>query len=342
MVALRGPAIDGFLKRPDPALPIILIYGPDVGLVRERADALAKLSVDDPNDPFSLVRMEGDDLAAEPSRLVEEAMTIPLFGGRRVIRIRTGSKSIAASVETLAELAIKDCVVLIEAGDLKPDNALRKLAEKAKAIAALPCYVDGAKELAKLIDEELRGNGLTVAPDAQAALASLLGGDRLASRNELRKLALYAHGADSITLQDIDAVMSDASDLKIDPVLDGAFAGKPGLVESTFSRALEAGINPQQILMMALRHAASLHKASLAMNEGLSAGEAAKRGFPRLHFSRAGAVETALRNLPPARIASAFEQLGVAMRDARVNTALGDVIAQRALMAIAANARRRS
>jgi DNA polymerase-3 subunit delta len=83
MVALRGKDIDSFLARPDPARPIILLYGPDAGLVRERADALIASGVDDPNDPFSLVRLDGDDLATEPSRLVDEAMTVPLFGESR-------------------------------------------------------------------------------------------------------------------------------------------------------------------------------------------------------------------------------------------------------------------
>ena len=105
MVALRGKEIDAFLARPDPGRPIILLYGPDAGLVRERADALMASAVDDPNDPFSLVRLDGDELAAEPSRLVDEAMTVPLFGGRRAIRVRAGSRNFASGVETLAEFA---------------------------------------------------------------------------------------------------------------------------------------------------------------------------------------------------------------------------------------------
>jgi hypothetical protein len=80
MVALRGKEIDSFLARPDPGRPIVLLYGPDAGLVRERAEALLASAVDDPNDPFSLVRLDGDELSAEPSRLVDEALTIPLFG----------------------------------------------------------------------------------------------------------------------------------------------------------------------------------------------------------------------------------------------------------------------
>ncbi len=107
MVALRGKDVDAYLARPDAARPIILLYGADAGLVRERAEALIRSAVDNPDDPFSLVRLDGDDIAAEPSRLVDEALTIPMFGGRRAIRVRAGSRSFVASVEALTEATSK-------------------------------------------------------------------------------------------------------------------------------------------------------------------------------------------------------------------------------------------
>ena len=185
MVALRGKEIDSFLARPDPARPIILLYGPDAGLVRERADALLKSAVDDPNDPFSMVKLDGDELSAEPSRLVDEALTVPLFGGRRVIRVRAGTRNFAGGIDTLAEMGVKDCRIVIEAGELRAENPLRKACERAKTAVAIGCYPDGERDLAKLIDDELKIASLRIAPDARAALMSLLGGDRQASRNEL-------------------------------------------------------------------------------------------------------------------------------------------------------------
>src|SRR3954462_784825 len=215
MVALRGKEIDAFLARPDAGRPIILLYGPDAGLVRERADALIASAVDDPNDPFSLVKVDGDELSAEPSRLVDEAMTVPLFGGRRAIRIRAGSRSFASGVDTLAETPIKDCRIVIEAGELRPESPLRKACERARSAVAIGCYPDGERDLAKLIDDELRLSNLRIASDARAALTALLGGDRQASRNELKKLALYAHGEREVTLDDVTAIVADASELKI-------------------------------------------------------------------------------------------------------------------------------
>jgi DNA polymerase III subunit delta len=341
MVALRGKEIDAFLARPDPGRPIILLYGPDAGLVRERADALLASAVDDPNDPFSLVRLDGDELSAEPSRLVDEALTIPLFGGRRAIRVRAGSRSFASGVDTLAETPLKDCRVVIEAGELRPESPLRKACERARTAVAIACYPDGERDRARLIDDELRVSSLRIAPDARAVLLTLLGGDRQASRNELRKLTLYAHDKGEVTLDDVMAVVADASELKIDPIIDGAFAGNPAVVETEFAKAMVAGTYPGLIISAAQRHAAWLHKSALAVADGTPISALLDSGFPRLHFSRKANVETALRNFNAARLALIIDQLATAALDMRKQAQLSSVIAQRALLAIAVNAKRR-
>src|SRR5712691_3127902 len=168
MVALKSAQVDAFVARPNPAQPIVLVFGQDFGLVRERAEALIRASVDDPSDPFSLARLDGDELASEPTRLVEEASTIPLFGGRRAVWVKAGARNFAPAVEALVAAATPDCRVVIEAGDLKRNAPLRALCERAKNAVALPCYVDAEKDLARLIDEEMRAAGLTIAPDARS------------------------------------------------------------------------------------------------------------------------------------------------------------------------------
>ena len=194
MVALKAAEVDSFVARPSPERPIVLVCGPDAGLVHERAEKIIQASVDDPNDPFALVRIEGDALASDPSRLVEEAHTVPLFGGRRAVWVKAGSRNFAAAVEAVVASPPTDCRIVIEAGDLRRTAPVRAICEKAKCAAVLPCYVDTERDLIRLVDDEMRDARLSIAPDARAALVSLIGGDRQASRSEIRKLALYAHG----------------------------------------------------------------------------------------------------------------------------------------------------
>jgi len=341
VTAVKASDVDRFIARPDPGQPIVLVYGPDAGLVRERVDALVRASVDDPNDPFALARIEGEELSANPARLIEEALTVPLFGGRRAVLVRAGSRNIAAALEPVLAQASNECRVIIEAGDLKKSSPLRALCEKAKVAAALPCYADNDAAVARLIDDEMREAKLSIAPDARAALVSLLGGDRLASRNEIRKLILYALGKERVELTDVMAVVSDASEMALDGVLDAAFAGRTGETETEFAKARAGGSSPAAILSAAIRHVANLHKMRLAIDGGDSAEFAMKRGAPPVHFTREKLVADALRAFNAPRLLRAMSQLAEASLEARRNAALAETIAQRALLSIAVGARRR-
>jgi len=319
----------------------VLVFGPDAGLVRERVDALVRASVDDPNDPFALARIEGEELAGNPARLVEEAHTVPLFGGRRAVLVKAGQRNIVTAVETVIASPSNECCIIIEAGDLRKTAPLRALCEKSKVAVALPCYADGGRDLARLIDEEMRAAKLTIAPDARAALLALVGGDRLASRNEIRKLALYAKDNDTVEIADVMAVVADASALALDGVIDAAFAGETGEVETEFGKARAGGSSPAAIISAAIRQVANLHKMKLAVEGGDTIEFAMKRGAPPVHFTREKFVGIALRTLSPIRLLRAMEQLAEASLDMRRNSALAETIAQRTLLSIAVSARRR-
>jgi DNA polymerase-3 subunit delta len=338
MVAIKAADADAFVARPDPARPVVLVFGPDAGLVGERVSAIIKASVDDPNDPFALARLESEDISAEPSRLVEEAQTMPLFGGRRAVWVKAGNRNIAPAVEALLGAPLAQCRVVIEAGDLRRNAPLRALCERAKNAAALPCYADSEKDRARLIDDEMRAAGLTLAADARALLIPLLGGDRAASRNEIRKLTLYAHGRGRVGVDDVTAVVSDASALALEDIVDAAFAGRPAELETQLGKARTAGSPAGSILFNAQRQVAQLHKWRIAIESGAPFSLDAVQ--PPVHFRRKMLVEAALKTWNAARLAVTMADLADAVLESRRKPALADTIAERALLAIAANGRR--
>ena len=339
MVALKGTEIEAFVARPD--RPVVLVFGPDAGLVSERADAIVRASIPDPDDPFALVRLEGDALASDPARLIDEATTVPLFGGRRAIRVKAGSRNLAGALEPLLSADLRDTCVVIEAGDLKRNAPLRTLCERAKSAAAIPCYVDGERDLARLVDEEVRAAGLTIATEARAILIPLIGGDRRASRAELQKLVLYARGQGRIELDDVLAVVADASALALDGIVDSAFAGKPADVETQFAKAHGAGTPATTIVGAALRQAEKLHAIRLAVEQGASVADALQRMDPGLHFRRKPLVEAGLRLWSAAALMRSIRQLADASLDCRRQAGLADAIAQRAILSIAETGRRK-
>ena len=338
MVAVKAADVDAFIARPDPGRPVVLVFGPDAGLVGERVNALVAAAVDDVNDPFSLVRIEGEELSANPARLVEEAQTIPLFGGRRAVWVKGGSRNIAPAVEQLLALPAFECRVVIEAGDLRRSAPLRTLCERARNAAALPCYADSERDLARLIDSEMRAAGLTLAPDARALLVPLLGGDRAASRSEIRKLALYAGDLKEISVDDVVAVVSDASVLALDDLVDSALAGKPAEVEAHLAKARAAGSAVGSIFFAAQRQVAQLHRWRSLIESGARFSLDAVQ--PPLHFRRKNLVDAALRQWTAARLAVAMAELADAVLASRKTPALADAIAERALLSLSVKARR--
>jgi DNA polymerase III subunit delta len=341
MVALKTSEIEKFVARPDTARPVVLIFGADAGLVRERAEKIVKASVDNPDDPFSLVRLEGDDLSSDAGRLVDEANTIPLFGGRRAVWVKAGGRNIAPAVEALLASPPVDCRVVIEAGDLRRGAPLRNLCERARSAVAIPCYVDGEREIARLIDEEMQAASLSIASDARAALLPLLGGDRQASRNEIRKLALYAHGKEQVELEDVIAVVSEASAQALDGITDAMFAGRIPEAEREFAKARAAGTAPGAIMSAAMRQLSSLHKMRLSIEEGRSVGPVVESVQPAIHFRRKPMFEAALKAWTAERLVRVMNQLAEAALEVRRQPNLADALAQRAVLSIASAARRK-
>src|SRR5262249_50319397 len=183
----------------------------------------------------------------------------------------------------------------------------------------------------------MRAFGLTLAADARAALIPLLGGDRAASRSEIQKLTLFARGRGQVGVEDVAAVVSDASALAIEDIVDAAFAGRPGELETQLGKARTAGTSAGSILFNAQRQLAQLHRWRLAIEQGRAFSLDAVQPLP---FRRRPLVEAALTAWSAARLANAMADLADAVLQSRRNPALADTIAERALLAIAASGRR--
>jgi DNA polymerase-3 subunit delta len=113
---LAAARVTEFLRRPDPAVRAVLLYGPDAGLVRERADLLARLVCPDLQDPFRVAELGGAQLAADPARLADEVAAQSLIGGRRVVRVREAGDGLAKLFAGTIDEAPGDGFVVAEAG----------------------------------------------------------------------------------------------------------------------------------------------------------------------------------------------------------------------------------
>ena len=109
-----------------------------------------------------------------------------------------------------------------------------------------------------------------------------------------------------------------------------------------FGKARASGSSPAAIVSAAIRQVANLHKMKLAVEGGDSIEFAMKRGAPPVHFSARTQVGEALRAWSPARLVRAMEQLAEASLEMRRNAPLAEAIAQRTLLSLAVNARKKA
>ena len=80
-------------------------------------------------------------------------------------------------------------------------------------------------------------------PEARQALRSLLGGDRLATRGELAKLALYCAGTGRVSLADVEAAIGDVSARSQEDMLDAVLEGDARGFDTMFTSLLAGGGN---------------------------------------------------------------------------------------------------
>lgn len=330
-----------FASAPPPELVAVLVYGPDDGLVRERARKIASTVVDDLSDPFRVAEITAAALREDPARLMDEAAAMSLMGGRRVVRVRgVGDAAVVGLEDVLAQASATDVLVVVEAGDLGPRSKLRKLFEDAAAGAALACYADDARTLSALIRETLSESGLTATPDAMAYLADHLGSDRMLSRMELDKLITYAMGADQVTLEDAVSVVGDGAAATLDDVAFSTAEGNLRALDRAVQRAFDEGTNAVAVVRAAQRHFQRLHRAAGAIAAGGTADQAIRSLRPPVFFKRQDSFRNQLRAWSADRLATALDSLTEAEIACKSTGVPAEAACRRALLAIARHAAR--
>ncbi|HHK75146.1 MAG TPA: DNA polymerase III subunit delta, partial [Rhizobiales bacterium] len=218
--------IEPFVKSPDPKARVVLVYGPDSGLMRERAKSIGLTVVSDDTDPFNVAVLSAGQLAEDPARLSDEANAISMMGGGRLIRVEDAGDKLTVLIKSYLENPSDQNLVILEAGELGPRSSLRKACEAAKNAAALPCYVEDERDLSRLIRETLQEANLSIDPDAVIWLAGNLAGNRGRVRSELTKLITYKGAASSaITLEDAQNICGEAGVGSLDTLIYSTAGG---------------------------------------------------------------------------------------------------------------------
>ncbi len=337
---IKGAAIRSFLENPDTGLRAILLYGPDVGLIKERAEILGRTQVADLSDPFSVVELFATDLKSDPARLSDEASALSFGGGGRVVRVRQATDGCSDICAALLEMdAPTGAMVIVEAGELSPRSGLRKLFEGAENAVALACYGDDARSLPDVIRESLAPHNMTVSRDAMALLQQSLGADRSLTRSELEKLALYKGEPGEISVDDVRASLSEAAATSMDDVVFAAASGNMDKLDAALEKTFGEGVHAVQVVRASSRHFQRLHLARGEMDGGKSSEDAMRSLRPPVFYMLKDQFKAQLGIWPRERLVRAFELLTQAELDCKTTGLPAPAMCHRALIQIAQAAR---
>lgn len=329
MVVYKASGVPRFLKSPDLKCRFALVYGPDAGLVSERAVALAKAFARRQLGAAETVRLDDRDFLEDAARLDIELRTRPMFADAKIVRVTAGARLDVPSLKALLDEP-SDNALIVEAGNLRPDSALRKLFEKRTDAAALPCYAD-ERDLEAVIDAELAEAGLRIDRETKAYLMSRLGANQALSRAEVAKLALYARGGGTITHDDIAEIVGDAAEIALENFVFAASAGEPREALRELQRLAAAGTDRSYALSALARHFTQLHRAASAGN----IDQAVRSLRPPLHYKRRDAFTAHCRSWGAKRLAQALPLIQETIRRQRRSPDLEGAFAERLLLTLA-------
>jgi DNA polymerase-3 subunit delta len=332
-VKLPPARVQAFLRDPG-TCRAVLLYGDDAGMIRERAEALVRAVAGSLDDPFLVTELAREDIR----RLPDEAAGLSLLGGRRVVRLREATDAAAEPVATLLKSAAPALVVL-EGGALPARSKLRTLLDAAPDGATIACYPEEGRALVDTIRATLKAVSVNIAPDALSWLAQHLGADRLSTRGELEKLALYVGTGNTVDLDAAMTCVGDLAGLSLDDALFAATTGDVATADRALELAVAEGAAPVQILRAALGHLQKLHRARLAMDEqGLNAADATKTVRPPIFYQKVSAFSRSLSLWPALTLTAALASLAEAERNCKRTGWPDQVLSRNTILTLARRA----
>ena len=347
---ITGTRAGRFIDSPQADIIGVLLYGPDRGLAKSRANQLAQKFCDNPDDAFAATILTADDLTGDPAKLADEISALSMFGGARLVRVRLDHERSGAAIAKIikqfdANPETAEAKVIFEAGDLSSRSAVRKAFEAAGRFASIGCYTASPADLANLARSSLEAHSISIYRDALDLWVPLLGGDHALARSEIEKMALYkGYGKEpgaAVTLDDVRIVAAGGQSVSIDDIIMSAMNGQPARCDSYYRRAVAGKINAVVILLSLQRHLGRLLEAGANMAAGESPEGAIKALRPPVFYNQKGAFLSQLRLWPTGMLERALRQSVEAEKQIKTAGAPTDAIMGRLLIALASYAAKR-
>ncbi|WP_300377459.1 DNA polymerase III subunit delta [Henriciella sp.] len=253
---IKPAALSGHLRKPDPALWCMLVFGDDDGVVSDTADSIAKAWSASAAGGAKVLTLNDDDIRREPHLLNERIETGSLLGETDIIRVRTSGEKISKAILGLVEQADQSQSpfqnrLLILCSGLNKRSKLRAGLESARLSAAIHVFADSDHSVRELIQARLDTDGIAIDLDALDRFAANLPGHRGLANQETDKLALFGRGLGRpISLDDVNRLSLTDADTSLRDMIHAALDGDREACLNEYHRVSESGTSAISILRL--------------------------------------------------------------------------------------------
>jgi DNA polymerase-3 subunit delta len=312
-----------------PAIRLYLLHGPDESGAMEYAGRLGRALGADAEK----IAMDGPSLRGDPGRLVDEARSLALFGGRRWILVgNAGDESLEAAQLLLAEPQVEHPVAMIGPG-LRTTSKLVQFAVAQPAAMSFACYIPDGANAERMVVGIAREQGLRPTPSAARRLMAAAGGDRIVIAREVEKLALYLDAATDrpreLDDEALDALGADLGESQMSDVVDAALEGRIHDIARELARFADSGGAAIPLLRQIVRKLMTLAAMRAEVDGGKQPAAAVKAR--KVHFREEAATIRQVQKWKSADIAAAIERLRRAERSLMAPGGAGELLSDVAI-----------
>ena len=319
----------GALDAASPAIRLYLLHGPDESGAAEYAARLGRALGADAEK----VAIDGSSLKGDPGRIVDEARSLALFGGRRWILVSgAGEDGLEAAQLLLAEPQVEHPVVFLGPG-LRGNGKLVEFTIAQPAAMSFACYVPDGANADRMVAAIAREHGLRPTPNAARRLMSASNGDRAVIAREIEKLALYLDAAvdrpRELDEDALDALGAELGDAQMSDVIDAALEGRVRDIARELGRFAESGGAAIPLLRQFVRKLMNLAAMRAEVDAGAEPTATVKKR--RLHFREEASTLRLLQRWRAGEIATAIDRLRRAERALMSAGGAGEILSDVAI-----------
>ncbi|HEY9198147.1 MAG TPA: DNA polymerase III subunit delta [Gammaproteobacteria bacterium] len=253
--------------------PIYFIYGDELLLVQEAADAIraaARAHGYSEREVFTV------DREFDWYQLTESSNNLSLFAERRILEVRmpTGKPGDAGgkALRAYSERPPEDTLLLIVSGKLDAQQRKSKWVTDLEAAGVgVPVWPVETRQLPQWIRARMQGLGLQPTPEAAELLAERIEGNLLAGAQEIDKLRLLL-GQGPVDAAAVTAAVTDSARFDVYGLVDTALAGEADRSLRMLTGLRGEGVEPVLVVWALARELRSLAGMAWEIGRGESAG----------------------------------------------------------------------